>query len=165
VVGDAKTKVKATFSRDLTIARQIRRQAVQAKHKWEQMIDDLHTTYDHSEVWRKKNIAELPADRLSMEKVYRLRDEFAREHVVRDYGAIQNIVKNLKFFSTLGRGVRVNILEKCSFLEFPPDYTVFKQNDFGDKMYVILRGSVNIRIAKFTSVGIVESTVTSMYDG
>jgi hypothetical protein len=32
-------------------------------------------------------------------------------------------------------------------------------------MFVILRGSVDIVIEKYTSIGVVKSTVTSMYDG
>ena len=32
-------------------------------------------------------------------------------------------------------------------------------------MFIILRGSINIRMEKMTSIGIMENTVTSMYDG
>ena len=32
-------------------------------------------------------------------------------------------------------------------------------------MFIILRGSVDIIIEKYTSIGVVKSTVTSMYDG
>lgn len=53
------------------------------------------------------------------------------------------------------------------YLEIPPGEYVFHQGDFGDNLYVILSGSVDVKIEKkFSQFGpVVEQVVSSLYDG
>lgn len=69
---------------------------------------------------------------------------FMPEHV--NYEKIDNLVMRLKFFSKLPKPVRISLLKSATYNHFPSGSTVFKQGDFGDLMYIILRGSVNVRI-------------------
>ena len=58
--------------------------------------------------------------------------------------------------------------KRAKFVEFPSQHIIFNEGDFGDLMYVILRGSVNIRILKTIDIyeGISSShVVNSFYDG
>ena len=48
----------------------------------------------------------------------------------------------MKFDST----IRQKILRKAELAEYRVGHVLFKQGDYGDKMYIILRGSVNVAI-------------------
>jgi CRP-like cAMP-binding protein len=42
--------------------------------------------------------------------------------------------------------IREKIINKADLIEYPTYCTIFKQGDYGDKMYIILKGSVNVVI-------------------
>ena len=42
--------------------------------------------------------------------------------------------------------IREKIIRRAELVEYPSNTTIFRQGDYGDKMYVILRGSVNVII-------------------
>ena len=52
------------------------------------------------------------------------------------------------------------------FVQYPSGATIFKQGDYGDLMYIILRGSVNVRTKKTTVYGRLENIIVAvLYDG
>lgn len=42
--------------------------------------------------------------------------------------------------------IREKIIKQAELVDYPSSHTIFKQGDYGDKMYIILKGSVNVVI-------------------
>ena len=107
--------------------------------------------------------------RLSLGQIEYLKEEFEKpERNKMNLDKVDYFLKNLKFFSKFSESIRIHFLKLAKFVEFPASHTIFREGDFGDLMYVILRGSVNIRITKQLDVyeGIASSyVVNSFYDG
>jgi len=73
------------------------------------------------------------------------------EHV--NYEKVDHIVQKLKFFQKLPKPVRISLLRSAEFNHYPMGSTVFQQGDYGDLMYIILRGSANVRVQKADNYG------------
>mmetsp|Transcript_25479 Transcript_25479/g.22482 ORF Transcript_25479/g.22482 Transcript_25479/m.22482 type:complete len:190 (-) Transcript_25479:1214-1783(-) len=83
-----------------------------------------------------------------------------------NFESVDDVVHKLKFFSKLSKHVRHKLLKVASYLHCESNDIVFRQGDFGDLMYIILRGSVNVRIRRKTFYGKIEDIVVAvLYDG
>lgn len=73
----------------------------------------------------------------------------------------------MDFFIKFNQNLRHKILKRSSLVKHPRGKVVFRQGDYGDKMYILLKGSVNVVINmpdKFTGE-IKRKTVAWMRDG
>jgi len=123
------------------------------KPKHENFIDNMHFSSGF---------------RLSLGQIEYLREEFAKERNAMNFQKVDYLLRNLKFFTKFSESIRIHFLKRVKFVEYPAQQIIFKEGDFGDLMYVIMRGSVNIRITKQLDVyeGISSSfVVNSFYDG
>jgi len=59
----------------------------------------------------------------------------------RHYEDLDVIVRDLNFFSTLPKVVRFGLYKAAVFVRKKGGDILFKQGDYGDLMYVILKGS------------------------
>ena len=60
----------------------------------------------------------------------------------------------------------MKLLQKSAFQEFNPGEIIFNQGDFGNFMYVIIKGAVNIRrIRKTKNEQLQNLVVNTLYDG
>lgn len=83
-----------------------------------------------------------------------------------NYELLDNIVSKLTFFRSKTKGVRLSLLRSAFFTRYESGSVIFRQGDFGDLMYIILRGSVNVRIKKATIYGTVDDAIVAvLYDG
>ena len=83
-----------------------------------------------------------------------------------DYEKIDKLVMRLKFFSKLSKSVRMSLLRQADYIYYESGSTIFKQGDYGDLMYVILRGSVNVRVKKRDFYGTIQNVIAAvLYDG
>ena len=83
-----------------------------------------------------------------------------------DYDRIDKITKNLKFFSTLDKPTRLKLLKCSTHHNYKFGEIIFKQGDYGDLMYIILKGAVNIKVSRRTPYGTTEeATIGRLYDG
>jgi len=58
------------------------------------------------------------------------------------------------------------MLENAEYVYYPSGHTIFRQGDYGDKMYIILRGSCNVKIKRKTFMGTTENILASvLFDG
>jgi len=98
-----------------------------------------------------------------------VREEFNKKNkAINDcnYERIDAKVSGLKFFSKLEKNMRMELLKNGQLAYYPAGATIFKQGDFGDLMYIILRGAVNVRIMKPTPFGTIEDVIVAvLYDG
>ena len=114
------------------------------------------------------NIQPFSGPRLALSQIQYLKGEFMKPKNAADFEKIDFILKNLKFFTKFSQTIRMHFIKRAKFVEFPSQHIIFNEGDFGDLMYVILRGSVNIRILKTIDIyeGISSShVVNSFYDG
>jgi CRP-like cAMP-binding protein len=56
------------------------------------------------------------------------------------------LLRPLMFFKKFDKEIRDSIIKKGELNCYPAGHVVFKQGSYGDKMYIILRGSVNVII-------------------
>lgn len=83
-----------------------------------------------------------------------------------NYERVDALVNGLKFFSQLDKIMRLDLLQNGTLKHFSAGSTIFKQGDYGDLMYVILKGAVNVRIMKPTIFGTIEDVILAvLYDG
>ena len=59
---------------------------------------------------------------------------------------VEEIVKPLVFFMKFDHEVRQKILKEAELKEMKTGHLLFRQGDYGDKMYIILKGSVSVII-------------------
>ena len=72
----------------------------------------------------------------------------------------------LKSFAKFSKNVRLTLLRDAEFRHYERGSFVFKQGDYGDNMYIILRGSCNVRISRKNKHGIIEDVIVNcLYDG
>ena len=75
-------------------------------------------------------------------------------------------MKSLKFFSRFDKKTRMDLIRKSNFQEFAQNQIIFNQGDFGNYMYVILKGAINIRRIRTTKDHIIQNiVVNTLYDG
>ncbi|CAD8118326.1 unnamed protein product [Paramecium sonneborni] len=84
-----------------------------------------------------------------------------------NFDEIDKIVSKLIFFERFTKSTRINLVKLGQYIEVPPGEYVFHQGDFGDNLFVILSGSVVVKIEKkFNRFGpVIEQVVSSLYDG
>ena len=84
----------------------------------------------------------------------------------RQIDQIDEMLRRLKFFNQLGKVVRTNFYKSSHYLKYPTGHFIFHQGDPGDLMYVILKGSVNVKIRKGNQGGKgILVTIASLFDG
>jgi Cyclic nucleotide-binding domain len=99
-----------------------------------------------------------------------VREEYAKKKEGRihmcNWDKVEKAVGNLKFFSKLSKPVRLSLLRESDYFFMETGKTVFNEGDFGDLMYIILRGSVNVLKKKKTFYGeTINQTIAVLYDG
>ena len=62
-----------------------------------------------------------------------------------DWEKIDSLIFPLKFFSKYLKNVRFSLIKNAKFAEYQPGNIVFREGDVGDLLYIILKGSVNVR--------------------
>ena len=62
-----------------------------------------------------------------------------------DWEKIDSIIIRLKFFSKYMKHVRLSLIKNAKFFLYKTGDIVFREGDIGDLLYVILKGSVNVR--------------------
>lgn len=106
--------------------------------------------------------------RLALSQIEYLKQEFQKGGGGMDISNVDYMLKGLKFFSKFSETIRLHFIKRAKFIEYPANQIIFKEGDFGDLMYIILRGSVNIRVLKHLDIYKDEScslVVNSFYDG
>jgi hypothetical protein len=84
-----------------------------------------------------------------------------------DWRKLERIVKRLLFFKKFDKDLRIRVLQNSKVRVYAPGKRIFRQGDYGDTMYVILSGSVDVRIKKVDkSTGFsTKRTVNFLEDG
>lgn len=83
-----------------------------------------------------------------------------------DFEIIDKNLQVLKFFSRFDKNTRMNLLKHSSLRKFACTEIIFNQGDYGNYMYVVLQGAVNIRKSYKTKSNQLQNTViNTLYDG
>ena len=135
------------------------------KRKIENFIS--HIKMDESPGFNMKEIASFP-ESLSYEEIEEVKFEFRTKPAMRSYGNLDNILQKLKFFKRFTRIARMNILRQSSLMEYNANERIFSEGDYGDLMYIIVKGSVDIRLRRklnYKDEEPVDIVINSFYDG
>lgn len=65
-----------------------------------------------------------------------------------DFETLDSILSKLAFFERFTKSTRINILKLATYIKVEPGEYVFYQNDYGDNLYVILSGSITVKVNK-----------------
>lgn len=84
----------------------------------------------------------------------------------KDVEIIDKITKRIKFFAKFSKPIRYRLLNISALIKKNSNEILFKQGDFGDFLYVIVKGSVNVIVNSRNKNGEYnENIVASLYDG
>ena len=76
---------------------------------------------------------------ISMQEIIQLYNQDYQENI--NFNKIEKLVRNIKFFDKYKKGMRYTMLRWSKLMYFKRGDYIFKQGSYGEKMYVILRGS------------------------
>ena len=109
---------------------------------------DFYKKYTNIEYDEECKYLKVESAKLALYEVNRIRRQYQNKSLQKpfDIEMVEEIVNPLPFFMKFDSEVRKQILSKAELVEYPAGHTVFKQGDYGDKMYIILQGSVNVMI-------------------
>lgn len=103
---------------------------------------------------------------MDIQTIYNEYQKKALKTDIPNYDLLDKITSKLTFFRGKAKGVRTSLLKSAFFARYESGSVIFRQGDFGDLMYIILRGSVNVRIKKATIYGTVDDAIVAvLYDG
>ena len=114
-----------------------------------------------------KELAYFP-ETLSYHEVNEIKEEFKAFPSFRNYDKLDGILQRLKFFKKFNKIARENILRQTSLIEHQANERIFSEGDYGDLMYIIVKGSVNIKLKKklsYKDSEVFEYVINSFYDG
>jgi len=125
----------------------------------EKLYKTLHNNIDKVQL--------LVSSKLTNNEMNILRESYAKERRTdADAEKMDVFLERLKFFAQLTKEVRLRFFKNATYLKQEKGRYVFHQGDEGDLMYVILRGSVNVKIQrKFKNGQSQFISVNSLYDG
>ena len=84
----------------------------------------------------------------------------------KDIEKIDKITKRIKFFAKFQKPIRYRLLKISNLINKSANEILFKQGDFGDFLYVVIKGSVNVIVNSRNKLGeFKETVVASLYDG
>ena len=93
-----------------------------------------------------------------------MKEEFKKSNP--NFERIDGFLKILKFFIKFDQKTRLYLLKKSNLQEFKPGQIIFNQGDFGNYMYVVLKGAVNVRKIKKGRDGQMQNyVINTLYDG
>lgn len=63
-----------------------------------------------------------------------------------DFEVLDSVLSKLSFFERFTKSTRINILKLATYMKVDPGEYIFYQGDYGDNLYVILKGSITVKI-------------------
>ena len=131
-------------------------------------LDENSNMYqDIYELSQEENNCKIRPDKLKIFELEIFRNEINKPMDERDLEKIDLLLIKLKFFQKLEKKLRINIIKHSQHIHFPKGTTIFNQGDYGDLMYIIIKGSVDVRFNhtfKQSNKTLAISTI-SLYDG
>jgi CRP-like cAMP-binding protein len=120
----------------------------------QQLMDEVHERYNYfvksCEVKHDTEYKFLKTspDRLTVVELEKIQAQYDAKTAGQpfDVNLVESIVTPLPFFMKFDSDVRHKLLYKAQMATYPNGHVLFRQGDFGDKMYVILSGSANVVI-------------------
>ena len=88
-------------------------------------------------------------------------DELVKLLKCGDTHLLDPILSKLRFFDRFSEEIRFKLYTMVSHEEFKANQILFNQGDYGDKLYIIIKGSVEV----IYKLGSLELIVSSLYDG
>lgn len=82
-----------------------------------------------------------------------------------DYQLLDDTLHKLKFFQKYSLGTRLTLLKVSKLVHFNSGDIVFRQGDVGEFLYIIVQGSVNVRVSKKQDNYVEDKVVAVLYDG
>ena len=107
-------------------------------------------------------------EKLTHVEIEIIHQEYQKEEqgVEPDWEKIDSIILRLKFFSKYMKHVRLSLIKNAKFFMYKSGDIVFKEGDIGDLLYIILKGSVNVRNRMKNPEGNEEDLlIASIYEG
>ena len=123
--------------------------------------------FDETSGFNMNDLASFPGI-LTFEEVEKVKFEFKIIPAMRKYEKLDEILQKLKFFKKFTKIVRISILKQSNLLEYGANEKIFSEGDYGDLMYIIVKGGVNIRLKRklnFRDLEPIDIVVNSYYDG
>ena len=110
------------------------------------------------------NPAPLATTKITEQQLRYLISEYSKPQQDRDYAEIDNLLGTIPFFQQNSASLKKQLYEMCSICSFDAGESIFRQGDIGDRLYIIIKGSVTV-LKSDLAFGSYEIVVNSLYDG
>ena len=153
-----------TFDIDAKLHEKIEKKNEIINKKLDETGDRYLDIFDLSQEEKKCGIR---PDKLTQFELEAFKNLIKKPMDQRDLEKIDNLLINLKFFHKLEKRIRMDIIKYSQHMHIPKGNIIFNEGDFGDLMYIIIKGSVEIRknYSFKQSVETVGVSINSLYDG
>ncbi|KRW98702.1 Cyclic nucleotide-binding protein [Pseudocohnilembus persalinus] len=150
------------------VENQIRQKTKKIYQKLLEKLKEIEQRYEgqvFKEWFQAQKKVQAPNNKLSFDTIQKIKVELEKKHENRNYYMLDKSIHNLEYFKEFSKGIRYNLLENCEFKVFNQHDIIYNQGDIGDKFYVILSGSVDIRYTRCLGYDLLSYIVNSKYDG
>lgn len=120
--------------------------------------------FSKTKILEEKLLEDSSEIRLSTSSINFIIQEFEKPVEERDYAGLIKRFKKLPFFTKFPKEIQKMLIEIAELIKYNIGDIIIKQNDIGECMFVILKGSVNIH-RKAPEYHDLEIIVNSIYDG
>lgn len=168
---EAEKKLHKNFEEDKKELDEMKGKIEELQAKWDFAVQQEEYYYeDRQNETQKKGYAHDEAfrgntTRLTAHEINFIRQEFKKQKKDIQFGRLDDIVSRLKFFVRMNREVRIALLREANYVHYKKGETIFRMGDYGDLMYVILRGGCLVKVPQKSLDQGQLLTVASLYDG
>ncbi|KAL4491785.1 hypothetical protein ABPG72_006040 [Tetrahymena utriculariae] len=131
------------------------------------LIDKQNKHYDKERELDRLNQFTVCDNKLNIEELNTLIEQFELDSLKKNYNQILGIVSKLQFFKKFSVEVNKQIINIAKLKTFEKNDFIFHQEDLADNMYIILKGSIHVRIKRQEDVDkqLKDPVITTIYDG
>ncbi|EAS03004.2 cyclic nucleotide-binding domain protein (macronuclear) [Tetrahymena thermophila SB210] len=131
------------------------------------LIEKQNNVYNKEREQNRLNQFTVCDNKLNIEELDTLIQQFQLDSLQKNYNKILTIVSKLQFFKKFSVEVNNQIINIAKLKTFEKNDIIFHQGDLADNMYIILKGSIHVRIKRQEDIDIQlkDPIITTIYDG
>ncbi|KAL4444515.1 hypothetical protein ABPG74_016808 [Tetrahymena malaccensis] len=131
------------------------------------LVENQNNHYNKERESNRLNQFTVCDNKLNIEELNTLIEQFQLDSLQKNFYQILGIVQKLQFFKKFSVEVNKQIINIAKLKTFEKNDFIFHQGDLADNMYIILKGSIHVRIKREEDINkqLKDPVITTIYDG